>query len=197
MKMSCDIFQEKIIDYIDGTLSATEKKSMDSHLKTCAECSADLNDQLAIKSTMAQYPLKKCPNTVTENVMAQLGNENESYFTTIMEWIRIQVNNFKGYSWKVKYATAVIGLLILTLIMHPEVEKKNEMNSDYSEQEIIRAEKEVKLALGYISHYTNIADEIVREKVISRSLVRPARESMNLTIKTILNGGQNEKDFNL
>ena len=83
------------------------------------------------------------------------------------------------------------------MLIYPGNEGNDVAKIVYSEAELEKAKKDIKLALGYVDYYTGISEELIREKIVTEQILKPIEKSMNLTIKTILNGGQNEKDRNL
>src|SRR5581483_7617467 len=47
--MACDAWKSKIDTYLDGELSADDMRSLDSHVRSCQECAADVLTQVQLK----------------------------------------------------------------------------------------------------------------------------------------------------
>lgn len=61
MKLNCDQVENKIIDYIEGVLAEKERTAMDNHLKTCAACREDYQQQLAWLEKLSILKEKEAP----------------------------------------------------------------------------------------------------------------------------------------
>src|SRR5215813_9787640 len=66
------ITYEQLVLYVDGGLDQIENEIVDSHLKLCEQCSAELNELRAFATETAAYPAKEYAPRAPSSVSQQL-----------------------------------------------------------------------------------------------------------------------------
>ena len=63
--MSCP-WREKVARYVDHELDAKDEQQFSAHLRDCPECTAAVNEQMALKKAVRSARLRNCmpPSTV-------------------------------------------------------------------------------------------------------------------------------------
>jgi len=192
--MTCDSFTEKLIDYLDGDVSDVTKAEMQDHLQVCTDCRHELEIQLSVKAQMAHMPFLECPDTVTTNVLKRIKMNRKQSSMPQSDLLDSIVNLYRGFPWRARYAAVAIVLFLGLILLYPVSQTNWSEQCTYSEAEIQQAREDISLALGYVCHYATMTDDLVKEKVNTTRLLKPIGESIDLTIKTMLNGGHNEKN---
>lgn len=54
--MACDVYRDKLIEYLDGELIVAVRADLEAHLDQCAGCRAELQDLRETLSLIAQIP---------------------------------------------------------------------------------------------------------------------------------------------
>lgn len=82
--MPCDYLEDRLHGYLDDELDAAGAAEFERHLKTCADCSAALSAERALRNSLAKAQLyEKAPASLRSSVQAQIGsakavNENRT-----------------------------------------------------------------------------------------------------------------------
>src|SRR5215510_656729 len=67
------ITYEQLVLYVDGGLDQVDSEIVDSHLKLCEQCSAELNELRAFATETAAYPAKeygsRAPTSMAEKLL--------------------------------------------------------------------------------------------------------------------------------
>ena len=75
--MVFDEHAEKLMRYIDGEMNAEERYVFEEHLKTCAECSSQLNEMAALKEVTDTMKIADLPEAVWEKYWTGVYNRIE------------------------------------------------------------------------------------------------------------------------
>src|SRR6185295_5788293 len=84
--------------YVDGGLDPTDNEIVDSHLKLCEQCFAELNELRAFATEMAAYPAKeygpRTPSSVGQKLrrfMNVLRERAEASWRTPAFWLPVEI----------------------------------------------------------------------------------------------------------
>lgn len=70
--MNCETCGHLIQDYIDGSLSATQREVIETHLTVCAECRHELSTLRTLEDILHSRPLKTPPADFTRRTLVRL-----------------------------------------------------------------------------------------------------------------------------
>ncbi|MBN1155528.1 zf-HC2 domain-containing protein [candidate division KSB1 bacterium] len=195
--MNCIMCLEKLIDYLDGDITDALKEEIDLHLGHCDACRREFDIQLIMRNQVSRLPSLKCPDRVTRDVLERIEHRTANSSTRIAEFFDWLTNRYKVTSWKLKYATIAVAFALFSLMMYNVYHHEQNVQGMYTELEIEKAKQDIHLALAYIHRYSSKTENLLKERVPAGKLLKPLEQSLDITIKTMLNGGQNEKDFSL
>jgi hypothetical protein len=89
---------EQLVLYVDGGLDQTDNEIVDSHLKLCEHCSAELNDLRAFATETAAYPAKeygpRAPSSVGQKLLRfvkGLRERGEGSWRTPAFWLPVEI----------------------------------------------------------------------------------------------------------
>jgi len=92
------ITYEKLVLYVDGGLDQIDNEIVDSHLKLCEHCSAELNELRAFATETAAYPAKeygpRAPSSVGQKLlrfMKGLRERAEGSWRTPAFWLPVEI----------------------------------------------------------------------------------------------------------
>jgi len=81
--MQCERARELLSPYLDGELSAEERRAVAAHLEGCRACSVEVNDFRRIGATLAEAGREPAPKALSARVRANLAREAEAQPTPI------------------------------------------------------------------------------------------------------------------
>jgi len=64
--------KKRLSEYIDGALRQRDRDLIETHLATCADCSAEYSSLKAIKAALEELPTKNMPKDVEERLLSRL-----------------------------------------------------------------------------------------------------------------------------
>jgi len=70
--MQCNDINALLNPYIDGEMTLSETRTLESHVKNCRQCSAKLNEHVALQAAIHNIGEQKVPNKLRKNIDAQL-----------------------------------------------------------------------------------------------------------------------------
>jgi anti-sigma factor RsiW len=76
--MQCERVRELLSPYLDGELSAEERRSVAAHVEGCRTCSAQENDFRRISRTLAETGREPAPKALAARVRANLAREGHT-----------------------------------------------------------------------------------------------------------------------
>ena len=76
--MQCERARELLSPYLDGELSAQERRAVAAHVEGCRACSAQVADFQRIGATLAEAGREPMPRALALRVRANLAREAES-----------------------------------------------------------------------------------------------------------------------
>ena len=177
--MTCQEFNKKLVDYIDGNMSFKQKKQFNIHLKNCTKCSMALLQYQELLDKLHKAPEVKCPDHIVERIFHATESSGE----------KADFSKFI-FSRKLGIAAAIAIIVICTVLFFPGRYHQKDIQPTYSTEEIIQAKKEAELALGYFHFYTKKAETIIADEAFSKPIVDPIKLTMIVAFNPLLNGGK-------
>ena len=88
MEWNCTLTEDRLSDYLDGTLSAEEAAAFEAHAATCAKCAKLVADVRGLVTQMQKLePLAAPPMLVTRIVNATIGPQKQSAgWKNVLAW---------------------------------------------------------------------------------------------------------------
>ena len=88
MEWNCTLTEDRLSDYLDGTLSAEEAAAFEAHAATCAKCAKLVADVRGLVTRMQKLePLAAPPMLVTRIVNATIGPQKQSAgWKNVLAW---------------------------------------------------------------------------------------------------------------
>ena len=88
MEWNCTLTEDRLSDYLDGTLSGEEAAAFEAHAATCAKCAKLVADVRGLVTRMQQLePLAAPPMLVTRIVNATIGPQKQSAgWKNVLAW---------------------------------------------------------------------------------------------------------------
>lgn len=71
--MTCEQFENRLADYLEGDASTAERIALDAHVDSCERCGALVRDLRAISSAAAALPPIEPPAHVWEGIRSRIG----------------------------------------------------------------------------------------------------------------------------
>ncbi len=118
--MECENIQKKFSDYLDGLLSADEKKHADEHLKSCPECSHALEELRKTVALMKGLEEIEPPPWLEQKVMAEV-REGERRKEGLFQRLLFPVNSRFPIELLATLAIAVTALFVFRSV-EPDLE---------------------------------------------------------------------------
>ena len=90
MEWNCTLTEDRLSDYLDGTLSGEEAAAFEGHAATCAKCAKLVADVRGLVTRMQKLePLAAPPMLVTRIVNATIGPQKQSAgWKNVLAWHR-------------------------------------------------------------------------------------------------------------
>ncbi len=104
MKSICDDIQNKLYDYADGLLSASEITEVEKHIEACSECNAEYHKLKRLIAELNSLPTEPLPHNFSESLKQRLANVKKPVGTSFF------ANNWRGFS------AVAAGILFILLI---------------------------------------------------------------------------------
>jgi hypothetical protein len=146
----CSEFETLLEPYLDGELAGGPLGTLEAHLEACESCSRDLALARQIRTELRELPRPSCPPAVTRAVLA-----HAAAHPPVAERLRRLWYGHRLWQPVVVTLLAValgVGYWRLSAPAPPP-------GTAYTEEEIAKAEAEVKLALAYLGDIGEIARE--------------------------------------
>lgn len=180
--MTCQTFEQSLVDYLEGLLSSEEQRAIDAHLQECAQCRAMMAEEQAIAEKLRQWPRITCPERVVQRIFTEI-ERNEPrvpWQKSVSAWLTAP--SF----WKMGVATALLLTLVAAAVFYREIGTPR-----YSPAEIAQARQDIELSLAYVHYYTAKTGEILEEQIAStraaiRQPVATALEEPIVTTRTAI-----------
>ena len=180
--MKCRQIQDRLEAFVENDLSEAERKAVEDHLRGCADCHKQWMQAKEVLEALQALPLKECPAHIVREVLKRTRTE-----PSVMGDLRSFLSPLFRPVWRPVVGLALIVALLLILL--PLSNLRTPEPPIYSEQEIRKAQEEIRWTLAYLHRTMTRTQSIIREEVISDRVVRPIRDSMNTAIESIREGG--------
>ena len=107
--MKCEMAKERLMDYLFSELDDSNQKEMESHLKSCEECSKELEKQQQTVSLMEKWPEVEPAHRLV------FANPSPGFLLRLKEFWVPSNGRFRLFVWGIRLAvvTVVVALLFL------------------------------------------------------------------------------------
>ncbi len=85
---------DQLSDYLDGELSAEERKAVDAHLEGCAECTAVLNDLKRVVTRAASMPPRPPQADLWDGIAARIETDASRSRDAVLPFARRESRRF-------------------------------------------------------------------------------------------------------
>ena len=169
-EFDCSWVQERIEAHLDGELPDGEANGLETHLRECAGCAAELELAEQVRGGLRMMPLLKCPDPVVEEVYERVRGELRA---TRRRRLREWMDSWRAPLWRPVAAALVVVLMIGGAVTYQDREP------EVSPAELARAELQVKWTLAYLSQMGRRTGGRVRDDVLWERVVEPIQKSVN------------------
>ena len=94
--MNCKIFEDKIWDYLDGSMADDVREDCQSHVTACSKCSAELEASKAILSEARSIEKAKAPDLLWQRIEAELDAPRVPFYSAIRDRMVKLMTNFEN-----------------------------------------------------------------------------------------------------
>ena len=165
--MNCQMFEQYLVDYLEGTLSSKDTRDVETHLQFCVHCQTLLAQEKAISEKLQQWPKLTCPESVIEEVFFEIeGRQPDVSWKTSIQWW-FAPERF----WKIGVAAAAIVLLVIMTFLYLGGDDQQVQQIAYSAEEVEQARKDIELTLAYVHYYTEKTGNILENQLVSTQTV--------------------------
>jgi hypothetical protein len=130
--MNCTNIENKLVDYIDGSLTAKEASEVQNHIETCDSCKNDLEETNSLLTAFTHEQVAQPTLNLKTSFQEMLANEKKSQTKVIA--LNLKKNSFKSYL----QIAASIAILFTGYLIGGYQESQN------SEQELMAFQNEKK-----------------------------------------------------
>src|SRR6202453_1198125 len=111
MEWNCTLTEDRLSDYLDGTLSAEEAAAFEAHAATCAKCAKLVAEVRGLVTRMQKLePLAAPPMLVTRIVNATIGPQKRSAgWKNVLAW--------RPAVWQPRFALGLVTVAATILIL--------------------------------------------------------------------------------
>ena len=180
-----------LADYADGCLNAAEHEGVTRHLDRCPACRAELGRELHLRGELGSLPVEKCPEQVTDRILAALDAESRQQPTQAEPGPAPRWNG-RLRTWgaaAVAVAATVVFLVTGPLSRAPGPQELDTEHSPYSEAEIKLAKAELTQGLLLTLQHLDRSERAAVKEVFGRALPASFKRSLK-TVITPPEGGQ-------
>lgn len=171
--MTCSKTQALIEAYLDKELTSDQVSQIDSHLRQCSTCAEELQLAKRTCKTLRSLPVQYCSDRVKAAVLDQVRWERNN---TIWKRVRAWLTHGRGLTWRPAFATAVLVALMAMVMLMSRHQQPSP--TQVSQEELARAEIEVKWTLAYLGEISQRTGIIVRDEVIGPRVVAPMKKAI-------------------
>jgi hypothetical protein len=165
--MNCQTFEQYLVDYLEGTLSAQDTRDVDAHLQQCVTCRTLLAQEQAISTTLRQWPALHCPDSVIEKVLTEIGSREPriSWRERLQGWLMLH------QLWKMGATAAAVVALVVIAMFYFGGDNLPVQRTTFSPDEVEQAKQDIALTLAYVNYYTKKAGIIVEHQLASTETI--------------------------
>ncbi|MBI3738836.1 MAG: zf-HC2 domain-containing protein [Chloroflexi bacterium] len=100
-----NLTESKLNEYLDNTLNASARREADSHIQSCADCRARLNELQSVFTALAGLPEARLARDLSSDILSRLPQEQPRIWTPffaaqvgaalgMLFWLSIQLTKF-------------------------------------------------------------------------------------------------------
>lgn len=180
MNTKCDAIKPLFEQFLNGDLRRKERSKVKKHLQRCSNCRIELEKEQQIEAMLVTLPKFKCPEKVAQAIFkTTVTNKEWKFFPTF-------------FGWK----TAVVGVVTLAIILffvfYFNINLKNQIHIEYSQNEILKTRKQAKWSLVYAAQIIQKSERQVVDNVLINNLPQTVRDALKKTVP-LFKGGKDEK----
>ena len=139
--MECALIQERLSEYIDGTLDANDRAAVENHISTCKNCKEDLASLTEMIEELHAMDSVEAPADFLEKIHERM--ESRFGFDTIVRKL------FRPFGIKIPLeltAAATIAILVISVLSIQQAEKQIVQIPEVSTSERIAEKSKVDFA---------------------------------------------------
>ena len=162
--------------FIDGDLAWDHSQEVRDHVAACPDCKAKLELAKQIALELHSIPQRTCPDSVVQNVFAQIQPKRKVLF----RWLRTPISQLRpryAFGLSLGLAVALVAIISLTVYYPGLLFKGHEYH--YSEEEIAQAKRDIYMALGYVNYATSRTQHIIEKEVVPQKVILPIKKSLD------------------
>jgi len=184
MKRDCLHIQERIDDYIDGTLSPSEKSDLQRHLSECEACRIRLQDEQRIISLIESLPLQVLPEEVVNRIEDR--TVRKTHGNSAGQWLRERLIIPRWPKVAVGFAVVAIAVFIVLKSLPESVTPDP---ATFSEADARNAKLKAKWSLVYISDLMKKTEKRVVADILLKDMPSTIKKSLEKSLP-LLKGGR-------
>lgn len=169
-------YQEEVMAYLDGELSANRAADVAAHLRECAECAALAEQMREVSTHLSNWSVEPAPATLTRNLDAARASHPSAKVRTpsgIVAWLDGRLGPLsRRWAWAAASTVAIALLVLVFAIRHSNshMQTLSEARS-YSDTLQSAAESKQVMAPAPSADATQMAAALYRERAqLSESL---------------------------
>ena len=121
--MSCKKYKILLSEYIEGTLSDSDKLNLESHLKKCARCKKELELLQNYKKFLSSFEKREAPESIRDNVWKSISEDSTE---------KKKERNARIIPLNLAWVVVAASILALVIIIPPVIKHKEiTINFDY------------------------------------------------------------------
>ena len=180
---SCQEFQGMIELYFEDRLSDQDRKRVEAHFCECDKCMQKVESIDSLEEHIAEMPNIQMPKYVKHEIFKKINRqENESF-----------LNRFSfdtGGKLKLAGAGIALAMLVLVLFRIPNAEQQKPQTEQYSREQVLRAEDQLKWSLVYVSQVVKKTKKSTVEDVLLNQLPSTVRDCVEETVPFLKGGSK-------
>ncbi|MBN2381910.1 zf-HC2 domain-containing protein [bacterium] len=184
--MKCHDYELKMEDFFRGNITEQERQGISRHLAECESCRELYHCYEQLERELPSLGHVRCPDgvvaSIVEKTLFSHGNSKPNLTRTIQSIIR----------FRIRYALVGVSAIVLVmLVIGPYfVPRHQNTKSDYSRTELLEADRQVKMTLARVNHYSRKAHTFIEQEVMLEGVALPLQNSLKKAFKPIQQGEQ-------
>jgi hypothetical protein len=177
----CQQINAMIVKRLNHEMNRNEKRLFQKHIRQCPDCQAELEKWEKVEEIISNLPELQCPDEVLQDI----------YTSTcgLKQKVRHRVQQLpKHIGWKLAGVGVAVSLIILLTMVHPILNKNRIEEIPYSQEEILKARKQAKWSLAYVSQVLQKSEKKAIDDALMIELPQTVRKVVRNTVP-ILKGG--------
>ncbi|MGH7352249.1 MAG: anti-sigma factor family protein [Candidatus Methylomirabilales bacterium] len=169
--MACDVYRDKLIEYLDGELIVAMRADLEAHLDKCAGCRAELRDLRETLSLIAQIPAPEPSEAFWQQYLREIRQKAERvpwWTSALRRWFVTLV--LRPIPAVVVAAVLVLGAVVTwrTLTERPTMPELGSL--DLTHQLLVTQDLEVLQEMELLEDWELLEEwELIRSRAIEGS----------------------------